>query len=172
MQNWRSYRNFRRYRNADDSYTCTITVDGTRLEVSEEIYAAYAEIGYKMENMEIGLKHDRVLKDSEGKAVRDEYGQPIILPEREVSLEKLIDEDWEYQSFEPSPEETIVKLLGVVELRVCLSLLGAEERELINALFFNGLTIREYAEITGRSKSSIDRHKVKILGKLRKLLAD
>jgi len=172
MQNWHKYRNYRKIQNSDSSYTYIITVDGENVEVSEAIYIAYAKGGRKMEYMERDLKRDRTLQDENGKAVMCKNGLPIILPEREVSLDKLVHEDWEFSSSAPSPEDAAMKQFEMDELHHCLGLLDANERELINALFFDGLTIREYAALTGRGKSSIDRHKIKILGKLKKILAD
>ena len=98
MQNWKKNRNFRKYRNAEGTFTFIITVDGEKVEVSEDIYNAYAEGGYKMEHMEHSVKDSRYLQDSDGKAVRDEHGSPIMLPEREVSLDKLVGEDWDFAS--------------------------------------------------------------------------
>jgi len=170
MQSWKDYRNFRKYENADGSFTYTITVDGNVVEVSAEVYEAYAQGGYKMENMEIGFKCDRVLKGPDRKAVRDEHGQAIRLPEREVSLDKLIDEDWDYPSSEPSAEKVALARVEVDALRHALALLENDERVLIEALFFDGLSIREYAEHIGQSKSKVDRQKVKVLGKLKKIM--
>ena len=172
MQNWKKTRNFRKQESADGSFTYTITVDDETLEVSEEIFTAYAQGGYKMEHMEFSIKSSRFLQNSEGKAVRDENGSPVMLPEREVSLDKLIDEDWECPSLGPSPEGVVLKSLEISSLRNALVLLDADERELINALFFEGVSIRVYAEYTGQSKSKIDRQKNKILGKLKKIMGN
>jgi len=170
MQNWRSYRNFRRYRNADGSHTYTITVDNTRIEVSEEIYTVYAAFGYKMENMETGFKRDRVLKGSDGKAIRDEYGQPILLPEREVSLDKLANEDWEHPSSDPLPEDIVAEQLEIIALHTALDLLAPNERELVTALFFDGLTEREYSSKTGIAQKTINDRKHRVFVKLERLL--
>jgi hypothetical protein len=110
MTNWQKHRNFRKYENADGSYTYTVTINGEKVEVSKEIYEVYAEGGYKMENMELAPKRNRVLKDSKGNAVKDKYGNHVTLPEREVSLDKLMDKDWDYKSSEPSPEDAVLSL--------------------------------------------------------------
>ena len=172
MQNWKDYRNFRKHENADGSFTYTILVDGESVEVNEEIYTAYAEIGRKMNYMELDLKCDRVVQDAKGRAVLDENGLPVRLPEREVSLDRLISEDWDYPSSEPSPEGVVLERIELDALGHALDLLDADERELIYALFFEGLTIREYAERMGQSKSKIDRQKAKILGKLKKFMGN
>jgi len=167
MQNWRKNRNFRKIENADGSFTYIITEDGVKVEVSEEVYNAYAQSGYKMENMELGIKNDRVLQDVDGRAVRDEHGKPIILPEREISLDKLIGEDWDFPSAEPAPEEAVLKKLEVEALLHCLDLLDANERALIDALFFYGLTEQEYADLIGVTQKTVNNRKHRILGKMK-----
>ena len=170
MQNWRKNRNFRKIENADGSFTYIVTVEGGKVEVSEEVYTAYAQGGYKMENMEFGIKNDRILQDADGRAVRDEHGNPVILPEREISLEKLIGEDWEFPSSEPSAEDVVLARLEIEVLHSCLDLLGADERELIGALFLDGLTEREYSVRTGIPQKTINDRKRRVLEKLEKFL--
>ena len=169
MQNWRKNRNFRKIENADGSFNYVITVDGERVEVSEDVYTAYAQGGYKMENMEFGVKSDRVLKDSTGKAVRDEHGNPLFLPEREVSLDKLIGEDWDFPSVEPSPEDILFSGEGseTAEFNRCIALLTDEERALVQALFYEGLTEQDYAEILGIRQQNVNKRKLRILKKIK-----
>jgi len=169
MQNWQKSRNFRKYKNADGSYTYVITVDSEKVEVNAELYEAYATADRKMEYMEQDLKRDRVLKDKNGKTVFDEQGIPVILPEREMSLDKLIDDDWDFPSSAPSPEDVLLagECSEVKELYHCIAMLTEDEQALLKSLYFEGKTIREYAEITGQTKSKIDRQKTKIIGKLK-----
>jgi len=167
MKNWKKDRNFRKLKNDDGTSTYIITVDSVDVEVSAEIYKEYAKIGYKMEKMEFSIKCERFLQDANGKAVRDENGIPVMLPEREVSLDKLIKEDWDYQSLEPLPEDVVLDGLEIQKLHNCLDLLCYDERALIDALFFDGLTEREYADKLGLSKTAIHARKNKILKKLK-----
>jgi RNA polymerase sigma factor (sigma-70 family) len=170
MQNWQKSRNYRKYENPDGSFTYVVTVDGEEVEVSAEVYSVFAAAERKMEYMELDLKRDRVLQDADGRAVLDENGYPVALPEREVSLDKLIDEDWDYPSSESSPEDAVIGRLEIDALHSCLDLLGADERELIGALFFKGLTEREYAKMLGISKTALHARKVKVLAKIKTLL--
>ena len=169
MQNWKDYRNFRKRENADGSFTYTITVGGADVEVSAGIYEVYAQGGYKMENMELGLKRDRVLRDSDGKTVKDEHGNTVFLPEREVSLDRLMYEDWEFSSQQQSPEDAFISsaFSEEVELRRCLALLADDEHALVHALFYEGLTERKYAKILGISKTALHARKMKILTKIK-----
>ena len=142
------------------------------VEISEEVLAFLKKSDRKIDYQENDLKRDRYARDKSGKRIADENGQNIKLPELEVSLDKLVDEDWDFTSSVPSPEETVIEQFEIKALYSGLDLLDTEEQALIKALFFEGLTIREYAEITGKSKSSIDRQKTKILGKLKEFLTN
>jgi len=116
------------------------------------------------------LKCDRILQDAEGRAVRDADGLPCMFSEREVSLDKLINDGWDYPSSEPSPEENVIRQLEINMLYSCLGLLDSSEKELILALFFDGLTEREYAKKLDISKTALHFRKNKILAKLKKLI--
>ncbi|NCB26730.1 MAG: sigma-70 family RNA polymerase sigma factor, partial [Bacteroidia bacterium] len=146
MANWQTSRNYRKHKNADGTFTYTIMVDGEKVEVIREVYTTYAQSERQLEYIELDLKRDRVLQDTNGKASLDENGLPIILPEREVSLDKLMADDWDFPSSAPPPEEVVLKQIEIMELHQCLDLLDAEERMLIDALFFEGLTEREYSQ--------------------------
>jgi len=170
MQIWQKDRKYRKFENADGSFTYIVTVDGEDVEVSEEVYREYAKTERKMEYMELDLKRDRVLQDADGKAVIGGDGLPVILPEREVSLDKLIGEDWDFPDAEPSPEDIVADAIQIEELYRCLDLLESDERALIDALFFGGATERDYAETLGISKTALHARKNKVLAKLKSLL--
>ena len=170
MQNWRSYNNFRKLKNSDGSVACLITVDGEDIAVSREVYVKYAKIGRKIKYMELDLKSDRVNQDASGKAVRDENGQPVLLPEREISLDKLIDEGWDYLSSAPSTESVVIGKSEAQALYRSLDLLSTEERALIQMLFFEDMTERECAATLGITQKAVNKRKHKILEKLKKIL--
>ena len=164
-------RNFRKYKNADGTYTYIITVDDEKVEVSEVIYNAYAEGGYKMENMEHNLKHSRVLKDRNSYAIRDEHGNTTLISEREVSLDMLIADDWEFPSSAPSPESAVIDRMQIEDLYSSLDLLTDDERELIHSLFFDGMTEREYAGLIGIAQKNVNKKKQRVLQKLKNYLS-
>jgi RNA polymerase sigma factor (sigma-70 family) len=170
MQSWHDYTNYKKRENADGSYTYIITADGEDVAVNEEIYTEYAAFGRKMRYMELDLKYDRVLQDANGKTVKDENGFPVLLPEREVSLDKLIGEEWEFPSSEATPENEVINRLEIDELYRCLDLLNGNERGLIEALFFDGITEQEYSEKIGVCQKTVNNRKQRILGKLKKIL--
>jgi len=172
MQNWRKLRNYRKQENSDGTSTYIIIVDGAEIEVSNEVYTAYAASERKLEYIERDLKRDRVLQDAEGRAIKDENGLPILLPEREVSLDKLInDRDMDFPSTELSGEEAFFtsEYCEATELYRCLSLLADDERDLIEALFFQGLTEAEYASQLGVTQQNINKRKQRVLKKIKKI---
>ena len=169
MSKWKEYCNYRRLKNPNGTVTYIITADGEDVEVSEEIYSEYAKIGRKMRYMEIDLKNDRVLQDEDGKAILDKNGLPFILPEREVSLDKLIDEDWDFSSPDLTPEEAYFanEYSDKVELRRCIGLLNHDEQVLIESIYFTGFTEQEYAEMLGVKRQSLNERKLRILKKIK-----
>ena len=70
----------------------------------------------------------------------------------------------------PSIEDIVVEKLMVENLHCCIKLLDQAEQELINALFFQCLSEREYAKLIGISQKGINKRRTKILSKLRKLM--
>ncbi|MCH5183712.1 MAG: hypothetical protein J1E00_06000 [Oscillospiraceae bacterium] len=56
------------------------------------------------------------------------------------------------------------------KLRAVLPLLTDKEQRLIRALYFEGMTERQYAEQEGVYRNAIHKRKVRILAKLKKLL--
>jgi len=170
MQNWHKYRNYRKSKNVDGSYTYIIKVEDKNVEVSQEIYREYAKIGRKMEYMECDLKRDRMLRDETGSMILDENGLPIPLSEREESLEKLVCEGWDFPSSAPSPEESIVRQDELASLHLAFGLLNADERALIEALFFEDCTERAYSAKTGIAQKTINDRKQMVLGTLKNIL--
>jgi len=170
MQNWRQTRSYRKLKNPDGSFTFFIKVDGKYVSVSKEVYTVYAQSERQLEYIELDQKRDRVLQDANGKAVLDQNRQPIILPEREVSLDKLMAEEWDYPSSAPSPESAVLDQLEITTLHQSLSSLETEERALIEALFFEGLTERAYSERSGIPQKTVNDRKNRILKKLYQFL--
>ncbi|NLO86764.1 MAG: sigma-70 family RNA polymerase sigma factor [Clostridiales bacterium] len=170
MQNWRKTRSYRKIKNPDGSFTYLIKAEDMYVLVSKEVYTVYAQSERQLEYMALDLKRDRVLQGADGKAVLDQTGQPSMLPEREISLDKLMGEEWDYPSSTPSPETTVLDRLETTALHQSLSSLAVEERTLIEALFFEGLTERAYSERSGIPQKTVNDRKNRILKKLYQLL--
>ena len=130
------------------------------MKVSEVIYMEYARASQKMRYIELDIKCSRFLKDKDGKAITDEDNQPVILPERESPLDKLISENnGDFPSAEIPVEEVVLLNIEIERLHESLSLLTVEESQLIKALFFDGLSEREYSAICGIAQTTISSRK-------------
>lgn len=69
-----------------------------------------------------------------------------------------------------SVDEQVFRRILTDKLNTCLSLLSADETELIRSLFYEGLTEREYALKKGVYRNAVHKKKLRILEKLKKLL--
>lgn len=66
--------------------------------------------------------------------------------------------------------EQVAHKMMIEKLTAVLPLLTDDERELIQAIYFDEMTEREYAEKTGVYRNAVHKRKVRILEKLKKLL--
>lgn len=76
----------------------------------------------------------------------------------------------EFISDETNPEKQILNECSRQELHKAIASLNAEDRALIVALFYKGLTEREYAAQLGVFRNAVHKHKIRILTKLKKYL--
>ena len=66
--------------------------------------------------------------------------------------------------------ETVVNAVMVDRLKAALPLLSDSEQELIQAIFFDGLSEREVGARFGITQSVVNKRKARILRKLRKII--
>jgi len=141
------------------------------VNIPEEVLQFLKKSDRKMEYLEYDIKRYRYARGKDGKTIRDSNGNPEVLPEREVSLEKLIAEGEDFPSCAFSPDNVIIAKMETEELRRRINRLNSGERKLINALFYsnsgNGMSEREYAKLSGIPRKTIAYQKAKILAKLR-----
>jgi len=144
------------------------------VEINADTLKALKQGDNKENYFMVVLKRDRYLKDKRGNYVRDENGLNVKLPEREVSLEKLLEDNWDFPSSTPSPEQKVITEIEKSDLHRCIRSLPAEEKEVIYALFFSnygeGMTEREFACISGIPRKTINDRKRRALEKLKKML--
>ena len=139
-----------------------IWIRGQYVEVTDEVYRAYMQ-GDRFEN---DLKTERFVLGKEGQVVQ-------IIPSREDSLDRLVDENaQQFSDEQESVESVVLHKLEVDRLHTALSLLAPEERALIQALFFEEKTERQYADELGVYRNAVHVRKMKVLKKLRSLLED
>ena len=123
-----------------------IVIDGEKIPVSEEIYRTFKRpLWAERKRRQVRAKHER-------------------------SLDMFMDEGLDIPSDDPLVDEIIEDKLMLEMLFAVLAELTADERGLINALFFEEKSEREVARESNRSKTSVHKQKEKILSKLKKLL--
>ena len=136
-----------------------ITVFGQDVEVSDEVFAAYSQMD----------RHARYIGED-------------IPAENEISLERTIADGIHIETLEnaePSAEEICIEHENAKmreeqakHLSVVLAWLSDDEQRLIDALFFRGLGVREYAREINVPPMKIVRDRDRILGKLKKYFSN
>ena len=129
-----------------------IHVPGALVEVSEDIYFAYYQ----------EKRRGRTLREKDERNGAISY-DGLDTPERS-GQERIPDRD------AVSVEDAAIANILRGELRRCLALLDEPDRQLIHALYFEGLSEREYAKRVGVPQRTINDRRHRALRKLKKLL--
>ena len=69
-----------------------------------------------------------------------------------------------------TPENIALEQMKIEALYQAISALSAEEQALVQGLFFEGMTEREYAEKMGVYRNAIHEKKVRAIKKIKKLI--
>ncbi len=159
MKKWQKERNYRRIRNeAGEVIANIITVDGVDVEVPEDVYLAYSQA-------------DR----------RERYVREEVEPGRLLSLDKLLEDEVPLEplgvELSPSAEETTLEreeygetAAQLKKLTEALSGLDTAEHQLLQALYFEGVSAREYARQLGVYHRTILYRRDRLLEKLRRMI--
>lgn len=132
--------------------------------ISNEVMEVLIKSDRKMRHMESEIKNDVFIYNSEEKIA-------MFLPSREDSYERLCDEEnAEFSTIELTPEEELVRKDELRRVHVALEKLKPSEFHLIHAIYFEGMTEREYAQSIGKHYMTIHNRKKAILKKLKKYL--
>ena len=151
MKKWQEERNYRRiYNEAGEVIANIITVDGVDVEVAEDVYLAYSQA------------------DRRERYVREEQFSGKLL-----SLEQMAEDDLlpDYVGAEaaPSAEEEALEREQAQSLAEWAMLsLNDADREMINALFFDGASTRDYAARIGITQRAVIKRRDRILRDLKK----
>jgi len=157
MKNWQDDRNYRKIRQPDGTVKNLIFVDGQAVEVTDEVFAAYSQM-------------DR----------QERYQEELLQDNPHVSLEKLAEACVPIEEYmleqAPSPEDICISMEDAAEQAALLRLLPEaleqlteSERELIRALYFEGVPVREYARQKGVRLFVIQKRRDRILAKLKNI---
>ena len=132
-------------------------------DLSDEIIDVLQKSDRKMEYQQYDLKVERYKVDYNKKTV-------TYIPSREDSYDRLLDEDKQFQLESESVEDIAVNAVMTEKMMACFKLLSPEEQAMITELFFRGRSERQLSTETGIHYMTIHDRKVKILGKLKKLM--
>lgn len=138
-------------------------IDGQSVRVSQEVYRVYKSAEEKEKYFSKRLKKGRFATGREGQGI--DY-----IPSREKSLEKLLEEGWEFAGPGESVEDAAVKSCLEEELKEAVRSLPEEERVLVEELFYLEKTEREVCDALHMAKTTLHRRKMGILAKLREHL--
>ena len=127
-----------------------IYVSNTLVEVSEEVYLAY-------------YQEDRRRRTADEKEQRNGTVSYDDLDTVELSgAERFADRT------AVSVEDAAIDRIMADKLHRCIDRLPREDRALIRALFFDGLSERKYAALIDKPQRTVHDHKVAALRKLKK----
>lgn len=136
----------------EQSLQFLLPVNGEMIEVSEEVYRGF----YKEKNHE-----DYIAKKDKNHN---------IVSYNALDTETHIGEAIMPDLIANSPEDQLLANELVAQLHRCLAILPRAERQLIEAIYFDGKSETEYAAELKISQPGVSRRRKKILSKIRKLL--
>ena len=157
MKNWKSDRNYRKYENADGSFTYVITIDGEAIEVGEEVYIAYSQEDRK-ERYRAECDTGRLLS-FDGMIEADELLSYLMDCHVESAEETLI-----------NAEKQAERDHYIRKAKAAFLALTPNERILIQALVIDGIKESDYAAEIGLTQQAVNKRKKKILEKLKKVV--
>lgn len=159
MEKWKKERNYKRIRDKDGKIIANIiTVFGENIAVSDKIFEAYSTMDRRARYIIDDVPHDK-----------------------EVSLERLIEDGIHLEQLTcervASPEDCYIEreqgLLHAETLRrlpYAINTLPKADRQLIHALFFEGVSTREYAHSIDVSQRTVIKRRDRILAVLKNIL--
>lgn len=119
----------------------------------------------KMKYIESDLKREEFIEDQQKKIAK-------FVPSREDSYERLLEEERQQFSDGSDMEELVLLREDILRLRRALLLLEEEEAELIKALYFRGLSERDYGKFIGISQKGVNKRRKRVLDKLYKIITE
>ena len=150
MKNWQKDRNYRKYKNEDGTFRYVITIEGEDVEVTAEVYKAYSQSDRReryMGECEVGILLSLEQFDKDG-----------------VQLEYLTDKHI------MSAEDAAFRKMLMESLNSAVRTLTPDERDLLHALYYDGVTEQEYAGHIGLSQVAIHKRKKRIFKKISELM--
>ena len=132
-------------------------------EASEEVIAVLRTTERKMQYQEYDLKAEQTVVDQENQTVK-------VIPSREDSYERLLEQEVQFREEAVSTEDVVIRNMEIQQLHKALSLLSEDARYLMEQLYFEQRTERELAAEFQLSQKAVNKRRQRILEKLRKEL--
>lgn len=128
------------------------------------MYQEYHRFARKEKYFTVDLKAEEFIYDPE-------KGIAILLPGREDSLERLLEQNRQFSAMEDEAvEDVVVRAILLEKLRRALRTLPTDELRMIDEIFFQERTEREASDKFHLSKTTFHSKMSRILEKLRKML--
>ena len=141
-----------------------ILIHGKQISVSDEVCELYHKTARKARYFAKELKYRKIRVDAKNESV-------LYVPAREDSLDRLMDDNGEqFSDKSVHVEDEACFAIMCDAVHQALSQLDVQERELIQALYFEQKTERQWAAEIGVPRMTMHDQKVRILEKLKKLL--
>ena len=131
--------------------------------LSDDIFELLVKSDRKMEYQQYDLKVERYRIDYD-------KGTVTYIPSREDSFDRLLEENRQFAADVEGVEDTAVKSIMIKKMLDGFKQLAPEEQELISELFFKGKSERQLSQETRTPLMTLHNRKVRILGKLKKLM--
>ena len=129
-----------------------IPVEGKLIEVEENVYVAYYKMGRRERYLEERDQANGVLSydalDHDGMIGQEMFQDPGLSSLEDLELAKEL----------------------IVQLHRCIDMLPRAERELIQAIYFDGMSDREYSKRINKTQPAVSGRHKKVLSKLRILM--
>ena len=137
-----------------------IYIGKEKVAVSEEIYKEYYKMGRRERYMEKDIKVGRIDVDPEAEAVD-------FIPSKEDSINRLMELGSDFED-DQMIEDILCDKATLLILQEAMAELNEKEQELIQALYYKDLTVREVAKEENVSHVAVVKRHKKVLDKLKK----
>lgn len=129
-----------------------IPIEGKLIEVEENVYIAYYKMGRRERYLEERDKENGVLSydalDQNGMVGQEAFEDSSVRSLEDIAMAKELSD----------------------QLHRCIAMLPRAERELIQAIYFDGLSDRDYSQKINKTQPAVSYRHKKILSKLKSLM--
>ena len=129
-----------------------IPIEGKLIEVEENVYIAYYKMG----------RRERYLVE------RDQKNG--VLSYDALDQDGIVGQEMMNDPEADSLEELVMAKELKSKLHLCIEILSKSERELIQAIYFDGMSDTEYSKRIRKSQQTVSYRRKKVLSKLKRLM--